>query len=107
VDIRISDFLLSSASGSTAQYDIRITQYGSIKIERLCKTKPICWILKRTLAPLKQRIMKMNDFAGAVKNKPNQTQPVVSLSNLMVSQPNHLGFALLLTPYLTFFVVPF
>ena len=51
--------------------------------------------------------MKMNDFAGAVKNKPNQTQPVVSLSNLMVSQPNHLGFALLLTPYLTFFVVPF
>jgi hypothetical protein len=24
-----------------AQYDIRITQYGSIKIERLCKTKPI------------------------------------------------------------------
>jgi hypothetical protein len=24
-----------------AQYDIRITQYGSIKIERLCKTNPI------------------------------------------------------------------
>jgi len=40
-DIRISDFLLSSAFGSAAQYDIRITQYGSIKIERLCKTNPI------------------------------------------------------------------
>jgi hypothetical protein len=24
-----------------AQYDIRITQYGSIKIEQLCKTNPI------------------------------------------------------------------
>jgi len=31
--------------------------------------------------------MKMNDFADAVKNKPNQTQPVVSLSNLL--QTNH------------------
>jgi hypothetical protein len=28
--------------------------------------------------------MKINDFAGAVKNKPNQTQFIVSLSNLPV-----------------------
>jgi hypothetical protein len=31
--------------------------------------------------------MKINGFADAVKNKPNQTQPVVSLSNLL--QTNH------------------
>jgi len=28
--------------------------------------------------------MKSNDFAAAVKNKPNQTQFIVSLSNLPV-----------------------
>jgi hypothetical protein len=38
---RVSFTLMGSAFGSTAQYDIRITQYGSIKIERLCKTNPI------------------------------------------------------------------
>jgi hypothetical protein len=30
-----------AASGSATQYDIRITQYGSIKIEQLCETNPI------------------------------------------------------------------
>jgi hypothetical protein len=34
--------------------------------------------------------MKMNDFAGAVKNKPNQTQFIVSLSNLPVVSLSNL-----------------
>jgi hypothetical protein len=32
--------------------------------------------------------MKMNDFADAVKNKPNQTQPVVSLPALSKPVPS-------------------
>jgi hypothetical protein len=40
---RVSFTLMGSASGSTAQYDIRITQYEirSIKNNKLCETKPI------------------------------------------------------------------
>ena len=34
--------------------------------------------------------MKINGFADAVKNKPNQTQPVVSLSNLPVVSLSNL-----------------
>jgi len=77
VDIRISDFLLSSASGSTAQYDMRITQYGSIKIERLCKTNPI----------FKKPKMNLNHYT--TNDYKNNSSPL-TMENQTQSKPNKL-----------------
>jgi hypothetical protein len=67
---RISVFSLSSA-GNNAQYDIRITQYGSIKIEQLCKTNPIFGTLKMiiTLA-----ITMTTNYEPPTTNYSKQTQ---------------------------------
>jgi hypothetical protein len=60
------------------QYDIRITQYGSIKIERLCETKPIFGKPKMNLTLYstmtnnkKQRTMNYS--------KQSQTNPIYSV----------------------------
>jgi hypothetical protein len=78
-DIRISDFLLPSASGSTAQYDIRITQYGSIKIERLCKTNPISEKLKMNLTFYSTKDYE-NKSGLLTPGKQTQSNPILSAS---------------------------
>jgi len=83
VDIRISDLLLSSASGSTAQYDIRITQYGSIKIERLCKTNPISKKPK-----MKLNHYTTNDYENKSGLLPTEKQ---TQSNPIANQPPHFS----------------
>jgi len=92
---RVSFTLMGSASGSTAQYDIRITQYEirSIKNNKLCETNPIS---KRPKMNLTFYSTKNYDNKSGLltmekqtQNKPNQTQfypPPADLSGVALAK---------------------
>jgi hypothetical protein len=66
-----------------AQYDIRITQYGSIKIERLCKTKPIFGKPEMNL-----NHYKIKDYRSNLRllkmEKQSQTKPILSRATIQL-----------------------
>ena len=73
---------LWAASGSTAQYDIRITQYEirSIKNNKLCKTNPIYEMSEMNLTPC----LTMNyDNKSALLTMEKQTQSNPTCSELV------------------------
>jgi hypothetical protein len=75
------------------QYDIRITQYGSIKIEQLCKTNPISEKPKMNLT-----LYSTKDYEHKLPlrtlGKQTQSNPILSASGGFKGQAGEIIFHL-------------